>query len=324
MEPIKSLNEYEQKFGKANVSRIPRRTNLSSEEFQNEYFKKGAPVILEGQVNQWPAVKTWNPNFFKEHYPEVPTQVILDAPEEGSIGFLSHKQHLYSMKMNDTISLMQKGHRYCRSGDIPIQKFPGIEKSCNFDAYMGHVKDWKFMSIWIGGGHTSSSLHWDPWHNFLVHLYGLKYVVLFPPSETKYLYPFDGYVRTSQIDPLNPDYARFPKYRSASKLMVGELKPGDLLYFPFEWWHHLWNEDVTIGLNCFFGDLRHQGFLRVAATCGLRQWAKISKDFITLGLLGNEDFERFIRVGQPTGRQLYRTLVGILERRISWLTRSHR
>lgn len=47
-----------------------------------------------------------------------------------------------------------------------------------------------------------------------------------------YPYPDDHFLRRrGQVDPLNPDYIRFPKYKDISgKLAI--LNPGDVLLFP--------------------------------------------------------------------------------------------
>ena len=172
------------------------------------------------------------------------------------------------------------------------------------------------ISIWFGGPGTRSNLHWDPYNNFLGQFYGSKFVVLVSPQESKYLYPFDGYVRVSRIDPCYPDFDTYPMSRNAH-MMIGILEPGDLLYFPKGWWHQLRNKEFTIGVNCFFGKLDHSCYFRVAATGGVRQWATIIRDFFTHGLFGKEDFDKYIRVGGPTGRQFYNLLTGIIERRIA-------
>lgn len=33
------------------------------ERFTEEYFKKGIPLIIEGQMNHWPATKKWRQDF---------------------------------------------------------------------------------------------------------------------------------------------------------------------------------------------------------------------------------------------------------------------
>jgi len=42
----------------------------------------------------------------------------------------------------------------------------------------------------------------------------------------------------TQVDPLNPDHERFPKFRHATPIHV-TLKPGDLLYLPSLYYHHV-------------------------------------------------------------------------------------
>ena len=53
------------------------------------------------------------------------------------------------------------------------------------------------------------------------------------------------------IDPLNPDYTKYPAYRHANRLTV-TLNPGDLLYLPSLWFHHVQQSDDTIAVNFWY------------------------------------------------------------------------
>ena len=302
------------------ISHIPRLQDLSVDDFMERHLSKGAPVILEGKVKEWPATQMWSPQYFKDKYPNFESShAMIDSPEVGSLGFLKYDDHMCTIQLAEMISMIEKHGKNARMGDLPIHLLPGIEKECNFNQFIndfvGPQDVSPIISIWFGGPDTRSNLHWDPYDNFLGQFYGSKFVILFSPQESKKLYPFDGYVRVSRVDPCYPDYETYPKSRSAH-MMIGLLEPGDLLYFPRGWWHQLRNKDFTIGVNCFFGKLDHSCSIRVAAAGGFRQWATIAHQFISLGVLGKKDTDKYIRVGGPTGRMYYDVLTGILERRL--------
>jgi len=107
---------------------------------------------------------------------------------------------------------------------------------------------------WIGPAGTGLRLHRDMVDNFLVQLKGRKKVRLYAPSETRFLYPApvggNLMYEPSRVDPENYQAEKFPDYRH-SVSTVCELQPGDMLYLPAGWWHHVLNLEVSWSLNFF-------------------------------------------------------------------------
>ncbi|XP_065350020.1 bifunctional peptidase and arginyl-hydroxylase JMJD5-like isoform X3 [Cloeon dipterum] len=96
------------------------------------------------------------------------------------------------------------------------------------------------MNVWLGPAGTVSPLHHDPKHNLLAQIRGYKRVLLFPAGIDG-LYPYPGeclMANTSQVDPESPDPDRFPLFPATQGLSC-LLAPGDVLYIPPKWWHHV-------------------------------------------------------------------------------------
>lgn len=53
------------------------------------------------------------------------------------------------------------------------------------------------------------------------------------------------------IDPLNPNFEKYPKYRNSTQLTV-TISPGDLLYLPSLWFHHVQQKNGTIAVNYWY------------------------------------------------------------------------
>ncbi|KAI0215867.1 Hypoxia-inducible factor 1-alpha inhibitor [Lamellibrachia satsuma] len=83
--------------------------------------------------------------------------------------------------------------------------------------------------------------HYDEQENFLSQVQGYKRVILFSPSEFECLYPYPvhhPHDRQSQVDFENPNYESFPLFRNV-KGYEAILGPGDVLYLPMYWFHHV-------------------------------------------------------------------------------------
>uniref|UniRef100_T1JJC4 JmjC domain-containing protein n=1 Tax=Strigamia maritima TaxID=126957 RepID=T1JJC4_STRMM len=99
--------------------------------------------------------------------------------------------------------------------------------------------------------------HYDEQQNFFAQVRGSKRVFLFPPEQFECLYPYPVYHphdRQSQVDFDNPDYERFPKFREI-EAMEAVVEPGDVLYIPMYWWHHvesLQTGGYTVSVNFWY------------------------------------------------------------------------
>jgi len=114
----------------------------------------------------------------------------------------------------------------------------------------GLLKEWQEANVlplvqrfylFAGVGGTLYHCHYDLQPNIHVQLTGRKRFILFPPESRAHLYPFPVHHdldRRSMIDFDLPDSARFPSWRHAHGAVV-ELEPGDALYIPPYWWHHV-------------------------------------------------------------------------------------
>ncbi|CUG89622.1 Hypothetical protein, putative [Bodo saltans] len=103
----------------------------------------------------------------------------------------------------------------------------------------------------INQAHMQLWTHYDTMDNVLLQMVGVKRVVLFPPEQHGNLYMKGSSSRVTNMD--EPDLARFPRFADALKhAMVVDLHPGDVLFIPANWFHHITAKSSCIGLNLFY------------------------------------------------------------------------
>jgi hypothetical protein len=99
-------------------------------------------------------------------------------------------------------------------------------------------------SIWIGN-RTRIPAHYDVPDNLACVAAGRRRFTLFPPEQLKNLYvgPLDftpAGQSVSLVDLAQPDFERFPRFAEAlAHAQSAELGPGDAIFIPSMWWHHV-------------------------------------------------------------------------------------
>jgi hypothetical protein len=245
---------------------VDRRSGLTFEEFVREYREPRRPVILTDAIRDWPALKKWYPEFFKEHYGS--TLVTVDGrygagkQQPQSLHMLIDRilgsSHTAPGPYLKNLNLVDH-HPELRADISPIPRyaFPNwlmgpLSGKLDSRFHRGEAE------IHIGGqGAAFPSMHYDYGHihSFLSQIYGRKLIKAISPAQTRFVYPQTGEnhhgSRIPDID--NVDYEQFPLFAHAV-LLVGELEPGDSFFMPAGWWHTTRMSSVSITTSYNFAN----------------------------------------------------------------------
>mmetsp|Transcript_2412 Transcript_2412/g.3523 ORF Transcript_2412/g.3523 Transcript_2412/m.3523 type:complete len:330 (-) Transcript_2412:308-1297(-) len=127
--------------------------------------------------------------------------------------------------------------------------------------------------LWLGPTGTVSPLHYDPLDNLLMQIVGEKRVILYPRTVEDVLFFPKPLVHAQQVEekeieneeknrnassinwhyagsdgnqyntsPINvedPDYEKYPHFAQSPTPYECTIGPGDILYIPKKWWHHV-------------------------------------------------------------------------------------
>ncbi|MDQ1108583.1 hypothetical protein QE424_001742 [Stenotrophomonas rhizophila] len=153
-------------------------------------------------------------------------------------------------------------------------------------------------SIWIGN-RVTASCHYDTPDNLACCAVGRRRFTLFPPEQIDNLYPgplepTPGGQVISVVDFDRPDFERHPRFRDAlASAQTAELDPGDAIFIPSMWWHHVrslepfnvlvnyWWRSVPSFLSSPLPALQHAMWaLRDLPEREKKAWAKIFEYYV--------------------------------------------
>ncbi|WP_262690526.1 cupin-like domain-containing protein [Kordiimonas aestuarii] len=222
-----------------------------------QVFSSREPLVLKGLVSDWPLAKAGLEGadaarqHLLEHYDGATVGASLGDPSAKGRVFYNKDFTGPNFKMVrarlDAILEKLADHEgdaeppliYVASTTIDTS-LPGF-RTQNDLSFEGRRP---LASIWIGN-RTRIAAHYDMPDNIACVAVGRRRFTLFPPDQLENLYvgPLDvtpAGQAVSLVDFSEPDYERFPKFRSAVKVaQVAELEPGDAIYIPGMWWHHV-------------------------------------------------------------------------------------
>ncbi|XP_017796883.1 PREDICTED: lysine-specific demethylase 8-like [Habropoda laboriosa] len=214
----------------------------SMELFYKQIFMPKVPAILKGCIDHWKALNHWkNLNYLIKVAGNRTVPIEIGSrytDEDWTQQLLTFSEFLqkYVLTKNDQIGYLAQHQLF---DQIPELKDDfTVPEYCNFTD--NDDVEQPDINVWFGPSGTISPLHFDPKNNLLCQVFGYKRVILYNPNDSFNLYPYDTRLlnNTAQVDPMNPNYEKWPNFSKAKGLM-GYLKPGEMLYIPPKWWHHV-------------------------------------------------------------------------------------
>ena len=222
------------------------------------------PLVLRGLVADWPAVQAGRrspqeaADYIRQFYEGRPLTASYAPPSiKGRVGYnddlTGFNFEAVTVGLEDFLDRLfsnidsdKPPASYVGSTLLDIW-FPGFRAANQLE--IDGVE--ALASLWIGN-QIRVSAHFDFPDNIACCIAGRRRFTLFSPDQLENLYvgPWD---RTpagqaiSLVDLHDPDFERFPRFREAlANARQVVLEPGDAIFVPSMWWHHVEGLD---GLN---------------------------------------------------------------------------
>jgi hypothetical protein len=236
---------------------IPEYRDVDLAMFKNEIFPAGQPAVLRGLVADWPAVAAarQSPRALGDYIRRFdrggPAEMIVAppaikgrmfyGPDMVGLNFERGNQPFGAALDRIFAHLDDPDPPTLYMGSSPVREnFPGFAE----ENRMALLNDAAAPRIWIGNAVTVTT-HFDASDNLACVVGGRRRFTLFPPDQLANLYvgPLEftpAGPPVSMVSLEEPDFARYPRFHEAlAAARVAELEPGDALFIPYMWWHHI-------------------------------------------------------------------------------------
>jgi hypothetical protein len=227
--------------------------------FQSTIQPAQKPAILRGLVSDWPIVKAGLISdqevcaYVGRHATDAPANCFFAPPEiRGRFGYGADLQEfnfdVRSASVETLLNILLRlrdveNPPSMYAGALPFpQFFPTLSIECPMPLLEPKVAT--KVSLWIGN-QTRTAAHWDLPQNLACVVAGKRRFTLFPIEQLNNLYigPLDHTLAGQPISLVNisdPDFTTHPRFTDAIKAaQIADLEPGDVLYMPSLWIHHV-------------------------------------------------------------------------------------
>ena len=253
-------------------------SGLDSATIRREVLLEKRPAILRGLVRDWPAVKQGLDSpaalvrYLNRFDSGKPVDALLTAPEIDGRIFYDEAMTGFNFLRN-RLPLAAVAEQVLRYAQFPKSPAVAAQSALIRDCLPGFSAE-NVLSIvdanvlprvWLGNRITTPT-HVDEWNNIGCVVAGRRRFTLFPPEQIANLYigPLD-FAPTgapmSLVSLRDPDFERYPKFRAAlAAAHAAELGPGDAIFIPSLWWHHVESlESFNVLVNYWWHDLVGDG-----------------------------------------------------------------
>ncbi len=230
-------------------AQVPHVQALDADAFFALHYSANRPVLVSGLIDHWPA-REWTFDALKRALGAVEVDVQHNREAQADYE-IAKDRHTGRLPFGEIIRrITQDGP----SNDFYVTAYNSVHNKQVLSPLwqdIGTIPGWLAPQeardgfFWMGPQGTITPFHHDLTNNLLVQLVGTKRVKLVAAAETprmrNHLHCFSQW--SSEALPAGPGDAERPP------VMEVTLHPGDALFLPVGWWHHVEGLSPHIGMS---------------------------------------------------------------------------
>jgi hypothetical protein len=260
------------------IAPISARRGVDRSAFAAEILPAARPVVLEGVVRDWPVVCAARESpaalaaLLKRHDAGLRPQVVEAPPDVAGRIFFRDDMTGFAFErraagIGETVDRLIGLWDDPKPPGVFIESLPAEPYLPGFAAAhpMPLLDPRVAPRVWIGNA-VKINTHFDLVDNIACVVAGRRRFTLFPPDQVSNLYlaPLEftpSGAPVSLVQHTQPDLARFPRYAEAMRhAQQAELEPGDALFIPYGWWHHVESlAPLNVLVNFWWNDAESGG-----------------------------------------------------------------
>jgi hypothetical protein len=235
------------------AAQVPR-ASCSSPADVSTFIDAARPVVItpEGEIR---ANRLQAPEDLRRAFDGV--SVSVKAAKRGDRPGQAEPPNLLSRMLFTDFATCVENLDKCGGEPLYLSQFPlsnvpaGLRQKLKAPRFIPENCSVASTNLWFGPAGTVSPLHFDQNHNLLHQHYGHKHVVLVDPRQFHLLNPADKNSLNERVSSLDLVPSRFTIDLSplGSACLETVLGPGDVLFVPAFWWHHVMSLDIAISVN---------------------------------------------------------------------------
>ncbi|MES2905280.1 MAG: cupin-like domain-containing protein [Pseudomonadota bacterium] len=247
---------------------VPLVHKLGADAFFRDYYSAHRPIVIDGLIDHWPALDLWSLDDFERRLSDATIEVQTGRSSDPDYEARSdsHKESMTFGRFLEMLRDVEESNDFYvtanNGGRNRTALAPLWDDIGGIDGYL-ESKSEQDGFFWMGPKGTITPFHHDLTNNLLIQIKGRKKVTLVPSWDTPLmrnsLHCYSGWTGPEALASL-PDSTR-------PTIMQCTIEPGQALFIPLGWWHHVTGLDMTVSMS-FTNFRRTNDFARDYTTYG--------------------------------------------------------